>query len=147
MSAKTKIVVLHMKELIYTAIFLALGILLVVLLVAMFHNKGEKTETTARFTPGVYTASVPFKDQAVEVEVTVDADHINDVSIANLSETVTTMYPLMEPTVEKLKKQIVKTQSVENLTYDKENQYTSELVIQAIQDAVKKAENKADEKS
>ena len=39
MSAKTKIVVLHMKELIYTAIFVGLGILLVVLLLFMFLPK------------------------------------------------------------------------------------------------------------
>ena len=42
MSAKTKIVVLHMKELIYTAIFVGLGILLVVLLLFMFLPKKEK---------------------------------------------------------------------------------------------------------
>ena len=36
MSAKTKIVVLHMKELIYTGIFAVLGILFLVLLVMMF---------------------------------------------------------------------------------------------------------------
>ena len=36
MSAKTKIVVLHMKELIYTAIFAVLGILFIVLLAMMF---------------------------------------------------------------------------------------------------------------
>ena len=41
MSAKTKIVVLHMKELIYTGIFVALGILLIILLLIMFlpHNE------------------------------------------------------------------------------------------------------------
>lgn len=36
MSGKTKIVVLHMKELIYTGIFAVLGILFVILLVMMF---------------------------------------------------------------------------------------------------------------
>ena len=39
MSSKTKIVVLHMKELIYTGIFLMLGILLLILLVSMFSPK------------------------------------------------------------------------------------------------------------
>ena len=34
--AKTKIVVIQMKELIYTAIFAGLGILLIVLLIIMF---------------------------------------------------------------------------------------------------------------
>lgn len=36
MGSKTKIVVLHMKEIIYTAVFAALAILLIVLLVVMF---------------------------------------------------------------------------------------------------------------
>ena len=39
MSSKTKIVVLHMKEVIYTAIFLVLAILLIVLLFTMFGAK------------------------------------------------------------------------------------------------------------
>ena len=36
MSSRTKIVVLRMKEIIYTAIFIGLGILLVMLLFIMF---------------------------------------------------------------------------------------------------------------
>ena len=39
MQNKTKIVVLHMKELIYTAIFAALAILFVILLIVMFGKK------------------------------------------------------------------------------------------------------------
>ena len=36
MSSKTKIVVFHVKELIYTGIFLLLGIILISLLISMF---------------------------------------------------------------------------------------------------------------
>ena len=44
MSAKTKIVVLHMKELIYTGFFAVLGVLLVLLLILMFlPGKDKKT--------------------------------------------------------------------------------------------------------
>jgi len=58
MSAKTKIVVLHMKELIYTAIFVGLGILLVVLLLFMFLPKKEKDKSveTMKYVAGVYTS-------------------------------------------------------------------------------------------
>lgn len=49
MSAKTKIVVLHMKELIYTAIFAALGILFIVLLIMMFlPDKPESSESAEK---------------------------------------------------------------------------------------------------
>lgn len=39
LSGKTKIVVVHMKELIYTGIFLLLGIVLLALLISMFTPK------------------------------------------------------------------------------------------------------------
>ena len=56
MSSKTKIVVLRMKELIYTAIFVGLGILLIILLVYMFSSKGGKQKDSAAptsYIPGV----------------------------------------------------------------------------------------------
>nr|WP_330408435.1 hypothetical protein [Roseburia sp. AF42-8] len=53
MSAKTKIVVLHMKELIYTGIFAVLGILLVLLLVYMFSpDKDEESRETMKYVAG-----------------------------------------------------------------------------------------------
>lgn len=45
LSAKTKIVVLHMKELIYTGIFILLSIVLILLLISMFTpEKSEKQQ-------------------------------------------------------------------------------------------------------
>ncbi len=41
MSSKTKIVVLHMKEIIYTVLFVILGILLLILLAVMFFPKDK----------------------------------------------------------------------------------------------------------
>lgn len=43
MKSKTKIIVLHMKEILYTAIFLALAILLAFLLFSMFQPKETTT--------------------------------------------------------------------------------------------------------
>ena len=45
MKSKTKIIVLHMKEIIYTIIFAALGILLILLLILMFHPKEQSAES------------------------------------------------------------------------------------------------------
>ena len=47
MGSKTKIVVLHMKEIIYTLIFAALGILLIILLVIMFRFGHSSTPTAS----------------------------------------------------------------------------------------------------
>ncbi len=45
LSGKTKIFVVHMKELIYTAIFILLGIVLLLLLVSMFSPEDSKAPT------------------------------------------------------------------------------------------------------
>ena len=142
MSAKTKIVVLHMKELIYTAIFVGLGILLIMLLLFMFLPKKEKDESveTMKYVAGVYTSSILFHDSTLDVQVIVDENRINSISLVNLNETVTTMYPLVEPALEEVADQIIKTQSVENISYQTDNQYTTVMLLNAVENALEKAE-------
>ncbi len=47
MSSKTKIFIIHMKELIYTGIFIVLGIILLLLLISMFTPKESAPVTPA----------------------------------------------------------------------------------------------------
>ncbi|MCF2681584.1 hypothetical protein [Faecalicatena contorta] len=141
MSSRTKIVVLHMKEIIYTIVFVILAILLILLLIFMFSpGKKSAADTDVRYTPGVYTSTLTLNNTALEVEVTVDESHINSIRFANLDDTITTMYPLIQPTIEDLAEQIYQTQSLENIQYDEETPYTSQIIINAIQEALKKAE-------
>ena len=100
MSSKTKIVVLHMKEVVYTAVFLALAIFMLILVFTMFHKKdpddaGAASDTagTAVYVPGVYTSSIQLNENSFDVQVTVDADHINSIELVNLSETATGHVP------------------------------------------------------
>ena len=145
MSSKTKIVVLRMKEIIYTAIFIGLGILLISLFLIMFRPKKDSAPTSSdqvTYIPGVYTASMTLGNQEVNIEVTVDADHINSVTMKPLSDSVTTMYPLVQPTFSDLAKQIVDTQSLDNLSYSSETRYTSTALLNPIEWALKKSEVK-----
>ena len=145
MSSKTKIVVLHMKEVVYTAIFLVLAILMIILVFVMFSGK-DKKDTAAKpaeetlYIPGVYTSTIQLNDNSFDVQVTVDANHINSIELMNLSETATVMYPLMEPTLEDIAEQIYLSQSTDNITYSDENKYTSMLLLEAIQSAIAKAD-------
>ena len=148
MSSKTKIVVLRMKELIYTAIFVALGILLILLLVYMFAPKDKKAASTAAetaYTPGVYTSSITLGGNAVDVAVTVSADRIESIAFNNLSETIETMYPLMQPALDNLADQICETQSLEGLNYSEETQYTSQVILGAVERALEKAKLPSEE--
>lgn len=143
MSAKTKIVVLRMKELIFTGILAALGILLIIMLVVVFLPKGknppENAKSTEKYEPGVYTAAVMLNDSSFDVQVVVDENNINSVSLVNLDETVETMYPLVKPAMEELSHQIVDTQSLDNITYSESSQYTSIVLMNAIEEAIEKA--------
>ncbi len=140
MNAKPKIVVLKMKELIYGAIFVGLGLLLVILLLVMFGRPKENQNTpTGKFTSGVYTSSIILSGRAIDVEVTVDRDHINSIRFVNLSEDVATMFPLMETTLDSLTEQILEAQSLENLRYSEDAKYTTLVLVKAIQDALDKA--------
>lgn len=140
MSSKTRIVVLHMKEIIYTAIFAVLAIVLITLLACMFFPRDKAvTSNEPRYAPGVYTSEVTLNNTALEVEVTVDENHINSIRFSNLDETVTTMYPLIQPTIEDIAEQVYDKQSLEDIEYSQENPYTSQIIIGAIDDALEKA--------
>jgi len=141
MSSKTKIVVLRMKEIIYTAIFAGLGILLILLLFIMFRPKKDAPASSDQvlYIPGVYTASLTLGSQEVNVEVAVDADRINAITMVPLTDSVATMYPLVQPSFQSLTSQICAQQSLEHLTYPAESRYTSQVLIGAIKQALDKA--------
>lgn len=132
-----------MKELIYTGIFVFLGIVLIVLLVFMFmpdkDEKEEKEPAMSEYVAGVYSTSVMLNGSTFDVEVVVDENNINSIQLKNISETVTTMYPLLEPSLEKISQQIYTNQSTENITYEESNKYTSMVLINAIDSSLKKA--------
>lgn len=166
MSSKTKIVVLHMKELIYTGIFAVLGILFVVLLIMMFlpdkeapSQTGAPSETEAPdnetdtpgdasptsvtaslYIPGVYNTELVLGDQTLNVEVMVDKDSITSIELVNLSDAVTTMYPLLQPAFDSLCTQIYEQQSLDNISYDADSKYTSLVLLEAIRNSLEKAQ-------
>ena len=111
MSAKTRIVVLHMKKLVFAGIVTGLGILLVIflgILLGSSHKQSADNEAVeTMYVPGVYTSSVMIDGNPFDVQVSVDEDHINEITMVHLDETVETMYPLVRPTLDELAKQII----------------------------------------
>lgn len=141
MSAKTKIVVLHMKRIVFAGVAAGLCLLMLIILFATLHAKSnpESESVPTLYTPGVYTSSVMMDHNAMDVQVVVDENNIKSISLVHLDETMETMYPLMKPTLSELSKQIIQSQSIDNITYSQNNQYTSMLLLDAIRSALKKA--------
>jgi uncharacterized protein with FMN-binding domain len=211
MSANTKIVVLRRKELLYTGIFAALGVLFVILLLMLLlpgkdadtsgaPDSPDNTAETAMpdnvadlgripqsaqtedvstgavadtepvldsasgavdnaaavldsvswsagtdntYIPGIYTTELILGSETVNVEVIVNDHAITSLSLADPDETLTTMYPLLEPTMDSLSEQICETQDLSQVTYSAETRYTSLVLLEAVKASLEKAKPSA----
>lgn len=184
MSANTKIVVLRRKELLYTGIFAALGVLFLILLLMLLMpdkdadasgtpDSPDSTAETAMpdnvadlgrssqfsaaedastgavadadntYIPGIYTTELILGSETANVEVIVNNHAITSVSLADPSETLTTMYPLLEPTMESLNDQLCEMQDPSQVTYSAETRYTSLVLLEAVKASLEKAKPKA----
>lgn len=211
MSANTKIVVLRRKELLYTGIFAALGVLFVILLLmlllpgkavdtsgapdspdstaetvmpdnvadlgripqsaqmedvstgavagnepildstsgavdnagAVLDSVSGSAGTDNTYIPGIYTTELILGSETANVEVIVNDHAITSVSLTDPSETLTTMYPLLEPTMESLNDQLCEMQDPSQVTYSAETRYTSLVLLEAVKASLEKAKPKA----
>lgn len=144
--SKTKILVFQMKELVYTGIFVGLGLLLIVLLIVMFYPSGDEdaaTETTtaeaAVYNPGIYNSQMQLGDTTLNLEIVVDESQIKSVSLVNLDESVTTMYPLVKPSLEFLEEELVAGTPIDDITVSEKSKYTQTMLIDGIKNALSKA--------
>ena len=145
MSAKTKIIVLHMKEVIYTGIFPSScchpGYCTFFHVWIRSEKKVPQPMPKCLYKPGIYTSSIDLNENTFDLEVTVDSDRVTSIRLINLSESTAAMFPLMEPALESLASQIYTSQSLENIQYSEDQKYTSMILLNAIETALKKAEN------
>lgn len=144
--SKTKIVVFQMKELVYTGIFVGLGILLIILLIVMFYPSKDKdtaletsTGETAAYTPGIYNSQMQLGDTTLNLEVVVDENQIKSVSFVNLDESVSTMYPLVKPSLESLEEELTAGTPIDQITLNEKSKYTQTMLIDGIKNALAKA--------
>ena len=119
MSSKTKIVVLKSKELIYTGIFIVLGILLIILLVYMFSpskkdKASEDTNATDQLRPEtseenfIGNADIVYSDEVADVsyieesEGVAQTDYAENIAGETIVEAPSTEEALTEAAVEEI---------------------------------------------
>lgn len=102
-------------------------------------NTLPATSASAVYMPGLYSSMVQLGNSNIELQIAVDYNHINSITLMNLDEAVSAMYPLVEPTLEELSTAIITNQSLDNIEYTSEQRYTSLLLMQAISTTLDKA--------
>ncbi len=70
----------------------------------------------------------------------VDENYIKSVELVNLSDSVSAMYPLLQPSLEDIESFLVANQSLDNIYFETDNEYTGTVLAAAIKTALGKAE-------
>lgn len=141
MSKNPKIFVFHLKEVIYTAVFLAFAILLIILLSIMFNaRKTENSiEEETTYKAGVYTSAMNINGTPMEIQVTLDKNNINSVEFKNIDDSVSAMYPLVMSSMEDISNQLITSQSIDSISFSDESKYTYSLLLSNIENILNKA--------
>lgn len=148
--SKTKIVVLQMKELVYTGIFVGLGLLLIILLIIMFYPRRERTSTAdtssvseenASYKPGIYNSELQLGDTTLNLELVVDESQIKSISFVNLDDSVTTMYPLVKPSLASIEEALIAGTPIDEIQLTEKSKYTQTMLLDGIKQALDKARN------
>ena len=156
MSGKTKILVLHMKEVIYTGIFIFLGIIFLILLAIMFlpnrtavnspvntenvtESAADSSHLSGEYTPGIYSAALEVSGSTLEMQVIIEQSGITDVSFTHLDEAIETMYPLFTPVLDHIAEQLKNGVALEDITYEDSQKYTANVLLSAIENVLEKA--------
>lgn len=160
MSSQTKILVLHRRIFLYTLLTVfILAVIAVIFFLSVRNTAKEQYHTAASFyeadeitadsasasttvttyLPGIYQSCVRLGDSQFEISLCVDSDHINSITLLPVDDTISTMYPLLNSTVDELTGKILETQSLDNISYSTEYRYTCLTILSAIQQALDKA--------
>lgn len=133
----TKIMVLKTKEILTGAILTALGILLIVLLFFLFSSKDDDSKRAHEtYSSGVHTSSLTLGENELFLSVTVNDNRVCHAEITNLSEAVTTMYPLVSSSLDNINQQLENGVELSEIQVNDESKYTELLLLNAIDEAV-----------
>ena len=148
--SRTRIVIFQMKEIIYTAVFVGLGILLLVLLFFMFWpGKGKESAGTSspaaikkkkksastssgKYLAGVYSSELTLGESKINLRISLDKDRVKSVEVVNLKESVETMYPLIKPAVKEISDQLAQDIAPDQVVLSDDSPYTSQLILDTV---------------
>lgn len=140
--SNTKIVVIKLKQVIYGVIFAVLGIVLILLLVTLLKSGKDESSNTpdvAKYVPGKYSSVISLNDTNLNIEIVVDKDHINSVQIVNIDDSITTMFPLIEPTINSIAEQLYNDVDIASIEIKEDSKFTQTLLLDAIEQTLEKA--------
>lgn len=143
--SNTKILILKRKEVLYTGIFIVMGVFVLILLFSFFSGKSKETISNSLYEPGVYSSTVTLGENEMDISVTIGENEIYQVEITNLNDSITTMYPLVVPALEDINSQLAQGTELSEVQISEDCKYTGLFLINAIDQALKPAKKTSGE--
>jgi len=137
-----KIFVVQLKQLIFTALFAILGVVLIISLICMFiPNKAKSVSSPiTKLNSGIYTSSELLDNQVIDIEVKVSNNSIKSIDFRSLSAESQSFFPLLVPTMDTIESQLVTSQNIHKVKSDETNQQTAQFLLKGIQKALEKSQ-------
>lgn len=139
----TKFFVLRMKDLIKVGA-IAIGALVVLIFALVFllgggDGDGQPTAPGAVvFNPGTYTSTIVLNNKPIEIQVGVDYHEILYVTMTDMADIQRVFYPLFEPRLEDLAREVLLRQSA-YITPATDYPVTTNILHQAVKAALGQA--------
>ena len=127
---RTRFMVVKAKELIKTAVFAVLGVIILVGLIAFFLNMGKHD---GAYRDGTYYEEMQLGEETAEIAVTIAEGRIAEVSMEEATEAVAVFYPMLAEVTETVGQAVIENQSAE-IAVESENPHSAQAYEDVISD-------------
>lgn len=135
-----KFVVIKLRELIKTAVFAVMGVIIIAGFIWFFINLGggDGQKEYGNYKDGTYYTKVALGEENAMVKVAIEQGNIADITLDGFSDTAMVFYPLLEPALEEVAREVIKTQSFE-ISVSNQNVYSAQAILQGVATALEQA--------
>ena len=129
----SKIFVFKLKDIIKTAIFAVLGIIIIGVVIAFFSGSFKST-----YKEGTYNSEIVLQGKPVTLSVTVGKNEIESISLDQLNETQEVFYPVFSNCIDDVANKVVEMQSTD-IELNNDYAVTESILLDAINRALDEA--------
>lgn len=129
----SKIFVLKLRDIIKTAVFAILGIIIIAAIIGFFSGSFKSA-----YKEGTYNSEIILYGKPVTLSVTVNKNEIESVALNPLNETQEVFYPTFNSCIDEISEQVVAIQSTD-IELNKDYEVTGGIILDAIDNALEQA--------
>lgn len=129
----SKIFVIKLKDIIKTAVFALLGIVIIIAIIGFVCGGFKST-----YKEGTYNSGMILYGKPVTLSVTVSGDKIENIVLNPLNETQEVFYPMFSSCIDEVAQKVLEAQSTD-ISLNSDYTVTGGLILDAVDNALEQA--------